>query len=196
MTKVFRAWLGLNGFWIISDSVWLVALSWYAVQLADPRLSAFIVVAGNIPRGLLVLFGGVLSDAVEARWVVAICASIRAAAMAGLVAATLLGSLNVWLLLVASLVLGVTDAFYAPSAPQVVREQSTDGELTKNQAALEGSSNIASIVAGGDRWSGGSESRHGRYCWPECRFVPRYRSFLLFSIRSPIPSGKGIRASF
>ncbi len=128
----------------VGDQFYLVALPWVVLQLTGSAVAVgTILMAVAIPRALLMLFGGALTDRISARRILMSTASARTLLV------TLIGfllwwhRLQLWELYVIGFFFGVADAFAWPAAttllPSVVKREQlvaansvfqTTGQLT------------------------------------------------------------------
>jgi MFS family permease len=136
-------WAG-SGISAVGDQFYLVALPWVVLQLTGSAVAVgTILTAVAIPRALLMLFGGALTDRISARRILMSTASARTLLV------TVIGSLlwwhwlQLWELYVLGFFFGVADAFAWPAAttllPALVRREQlvaansvfqTTGQLT------------------------------------------------------------------
>jgi len=102
---------------LFGDQFYLVALPWVVFQLTGSAVAmGTILMAAAIPRAILMLMGGALSDRVSARRIMMTTASARAL-LVGAVAALLAShSLRIWELYLISFSFGIADAFSYPAA--------------------------------------------------------------------------------
>lgn len=112
----------------VGDQFYLVALPWVVLQLTGSAVAVgTILMAVAIPRALLMLFGGALTDRISARRILMSTASARTLLV------TIIGfllwwhKLQLWKLYVLGFVFGVADAFAWPAAttllPSVVKRE-------------------------------------------------------------------------
>lgn len=108
-------WLGSLGSSMCADQVFVLALTWAAIQVGTPVEVGAVVAAVSIPRIVLLLVGGTLADQMDAR-LLAVWSDIgRVAALAATVAVVLAVDLQIWHLVVIGVVVGALDGFFAPA---------------------------------------------------------------------------------
>jgi predicted MFS family arabinose efflux permease len=118
---------------LVGGQAWFVTLTWLLIQRGSPGSTiAFVLMVGAVPRAVLMLIGGAVTD----RYSPVVVLRITTVAMAGLIAvaaaAMAHGPIAIWQLAVLAALLGATDAFYFPAVggliPQLV------GPERRNQA--------------------------------------------------------------
>lgn len=138
----YRVYLAGSVFAEGATYMFQLTAAWMVYELATPPLNAAFMLGvlgfcRTIPMMALVLVGGVAADWVGRRRMLVI-ANAAAATVAGTFAAlTLAGSINVWLLLLAALLMGSAMAFQRPSHQAFIRDLVTGAEV-QNAVALMG----------------------------------------------------------
>jgi len=99
------------------DNIWWVAVGWAAAQLGDPGLTGVVLAATGVPRVVLMLFGGAISDLRGARPIM-LASDLAAAVVAAIAALFAYGqeTTAAWLLIGAGILFGTIDSFYLPAA--------------------------------------------------------------------------------
>lgn len=113
----FLGYILARGLSVVGDNIWWVAVGWAAAQLGDPSLTGVVLAAAGVPRVLLMLFGGAISDLRGARPIM-LLSDLAAAVAAGIAAVVALGQdqVGAWLLIGMGIVFGTIDSFYLPAA--------------------------------------------------------------------------------
>ncbi|MEV0396688.1 MFS transporter [Polymorphospora rubra] len=116
-------WLTAEPVSLIGDQIFFLAMAWTAVQTGGPKGVGLVLVAGAIPRALLMLVGGAVVDRLGPRRIAVSSDILRALLM--IVAVTALASHNsIALLMALAAVFGAIDALFYPAtgslAPRVV----------------------------------------------------------------------------
>lgn len=146
-------------FWFASL---LSSIGTWAQQVAEPWLlltlgaSSFLIgldsFAMNAPVWLLTLVGGALADHADRRRIIAAFQSIQMLCPAGIVILLLAHRLEPWMIIVASLVVGVTDALSMPSfqsiVPTIVERSQIDRGLALNSTQFNLSRILGPSIAG------------------------------------------------
>ena len=161
----FRKSLGLlvtrrfGTFWFASL---LSNIGTWAQQVAQPWLllslgaSSFLVgldsFALSAPVWLLTLVGGVLADRADRRRVIATFQSIQMLCPTLLVVLLLIGAVKPWMVIVLSLVVGITDALSMPSfqsiVPSIVKREQIASGLALNSTQFNLSRILGPAIAG------------------------------------------------
>jgi len=154
--RLVLGWIGLQGLSAAGDAVWSVALAWTAVQVASPAVAGLVVAADNLPRALVVLFGGVVADRLEARWVMLVVNLVRIGVLVATAAVVAVHGASAPLLAAAAVGFGVCDAIFVPSSATIGRQLvPVDGlpayagmsQTTTRVGAMLGSATGGALVA-------------------------------------------------
>jgi MFS family permease len=113
----FRRWLIGGTISLLGDQFYLVALPWLVLDLTGSALAlGTVMMAGAIPRVVLMLFGGAASDYVSARKIMMATATARSLCVAAIGTMVWFGVMRMWGLYAVVILFGVADAFAAPAA--------------------------------------------------------------------------------
>jgi MFS family permease len=112
---------------LLGDGLYVVAVAWQAYQISNsPYALAVTGVAWTLPTVLVLPVSGALSDRVGRRPLMIVADLLRAAAVGGLALLAVLGTIEVWHLIVLSVVFGTGEALFNPSfvalVPEIVPE--------------------------------------------------------------------------
>lgn len=146
-------------FWFAS---FLSSIGTWAQQVAEPWLlltlgaSPFLIgldsFAADAPVWLLTLAGGVLADRADRRRVIAGFQSIQMLCPAAIVLLLVTGLIHPWMIIVLSVVVGVTDALSMPSfqsiVPSLVRHEDVGRGLALNSTQFNLSRVLGPTLAG------------------------------------------------
>lgn len=157
--RAVHAWIGVKALSDAGDAIWSIALAWTAVQITTPAVAGLVVAAGTVPRALVLLFGGVLADRVDARRVMIVCNLLRVAVLVGAAVWVLATPPTVLLLAAAAVAFGVCDAFYEPSASTIARQLVRTEDLPSYTAVAQTASRLATM--GGSAVGGFLVARSG-----------------------------------
>jgi predicted MFS family arabinose efflux permease len=161
----FRASLALlatrrfGTFWSASL---LSSLGTWAQQVAEPWLlltlgaSSFLIgldsFAATTPMWLLTLVGGALADRADRRRVIALFQSIQMLCPLAIVVLLITGRVQPWMIILLSVVVGVTDALSMPSfqsiVPSIVRREDIASGLALNSTQFNLSRILGPSIAG------------------------------------------------
>jgi MFS family permease len=101
---------------LLGDQFYLVALPWLVLQQTGSAVvMGAIMMAGAIPRALLMLMGGAVSDRVSARKIMMVTATARTICVTAIAVLVWLRILRTWELYVLAVAFGVADAFAVPA---------------------------------------------------------------------------------
>ncbi|WP_328764125.1 MULTISPECIES: MFS transporter [unclassified Streptomyces] len=140
-------WLG-QSLSLLGDGFSYIAFSWITLGLTGSALSlGYVLACQAVPRALLTLVGGSLSDKWSSRTLMTLSSWVRAGLMAGVGLAGLAGSLTVWMLCCAAAAFGAVDAFFQPARASILPSV-VDKELLAPANALLGVAAKVSSVLG------------------------------------------------
>lgn len=112
----YRRWLIGGTISLLGDQFYLVALPWLVLQQTGSAVAmGAIMMAGAIPRALLMLMGGAVSDRMSARKIMMATATARTICVTVIGALVWLRVLRMWELYALAFAFGVADAFAAPA---------------------------------------------------------------------------------
>lgn len=124
----FRMWWAGWTISLFGDQFYLVALPWVVLQLTGSAVAVgAILMAVAIPRAVLMLIGGALTDRISPRKILMSAATARAIFVAVIGALLWLRALHIWELYVLGFAFGVADAFSMPAGstflPSLVKRE-------------------------------------------------------------------------
>jgi MFS family permease len=143
----FRRWLTGTIISLFGDQFYLVALPWLALQLTGSGIAlGAILTAAALPRSILMLVGGAISDRTSPRKVMIATASARAVVVTMIAVLLSLRALRLWELYALSFGFGLADAFAFPAfqtfLPSLVRPE----QLAQANSAAQGAYQISTIA--------------------------------------------------
>jgi hypothetical protein len=117
---------------LLGDGLYVVAIAWQAYQISNsPYALAVTGVAWTLPTVLVLPVSGALSDRVGRRPLMIVADLLRAGAVGGLALLAVLGTIEVWHLIVLSVVFGTGEALFNPSFVALVPELVPEPLLVK-----------------------------------------------------------------
>jgi MFS family permease len=124
----FRMWWAGWTISLFGDQFYLVALPWVVLQLTGSAVAVgTILMAVAIPRAVLMLIGGALTDRISPRKILMSAATARAIFVAVMGALLWLRVLHIWELYILGFAFGVADAFSMPAGstflPSLVKRE-------------------------------------------------------------------------
>ena len=119
-------WIG-EGISVLGDHFYMIALPWLVLQLTGDSLAMGTVLAlSAIPRALLMLVGGALTDRFSPRWLMLASNAVRFVLVAVLTILVFTNNVEMWILYIIAILFGVSDAFFYPAqssmVPQLVKK--------------------------------------------------------------------------
>ncbi|MCF2527364.1 MFS transporter [Yinghuangia soli] len=151
--RVFRrVWAGeaLSG---LGDLAFEVAFLWLVLEhTGSPALLAAVLVVQAVPRGVLMLLGGAVTDRVSPRTVLLACHLVRAAAVLALGAASAAGQVHTWQFFALGLAAGAAEAFSVPAGGSILPQLVPHDDLARANAWVgfgEQGGRLAGPVLGG-----------------------------------------------
>ncbi|MEU3457259.1 MFS transporter [Micromonospora sp. NPDC006766] len=133
-----RYWVWLAGVTLslLGSQIMAFAMTWTAAGWGG-AFAGTVLTAINLPRVVLLLFGGALADRIGA-WHVMITSDVTMAAATVLLGgAVLVLGVQPYLLLAAALIIGVVDAFYLPSSGSMPRRLVSGAGLARAMSARQ-----------------------------------------------------------
>ncbi|HSL46130.1 MAG TPA: MFS transporter [Anaerolineales bacterium] len=119
-------WIG-EGVSVLGDHFYMIALPWLVLQLTGDSLAMGTVLAlSAIPRALLMLVGGALTDRFSPRSLMLASNAARFILVSLLTVVVFADRVEMWMLYTLAVLFGVADAFFYPAqssmAPQLVKK--------------------------------------------------------------------------
>jgi MFS family permease len=160
----YRRWLIGSTVSLLGDQFYLVALPWLVLQQTGSTVAmGTVLMAGSIPRAILMLMGGAVSDRFSARKVMIAAAGARTICVTTIGVLVWMRILSLWELYALGIAFGVADAFSAPAQsaylPSLVKPEqmvaaSSLGQSTAQLATILGPSPAGFVIkAGGIAWA-------------------------------------------
>jgi MFS family permease len=142
----FRLWLTGITISLLGDQCYLVALPWLVLQkTGSPAAMGTILMAAAIPRAVLMLMGGAISDRISPRKIMMTTASLRTLFVAAIGFLVWFDHLRVWELYALGFGFGVADAFGLPAGqaflPSLVKRE----QLLAANSVLQGTVQLTTI---------------------------------------------------
>ena len=115
-------WAVGEGISSVGDQIWLVAVAYAAVGLGSATLAGTVLACAALPRAVLMLLGGVVTDRVDARKLMLWSNIARILVLAGAIAVFEVAGTSATLLIAVGVLFGVADAFYGPASRALPRQ--------------------------------------------------------------------------
>lgn len=132
----------------VGDQFYLVALPWVVLQLTGSAVAVgTILMAVAIPRAMLMLFGGALTDRISARKIMMSAASARTLFVTVIGFLLWWHLLQLWELYVLGFFFGVADAFAWPAATTLLPSLVKREQLVAANSVFQTTGQLTTIVA-------------------------------------------------
>ncbi|MDQ2941662.1 MAG: MFS transporter [Chloroflexota bacterium] len=143
----FRLLFGGETTSFLGDQFHLVALAWLTLQLTGSGLAlGTVLMTAAVPRAVLVLLGGALSDRFSPRGLMLSSNASRAVVVAIIATLVLTGTTQLWQLYLLAGVFGVADAVYYPAINTILPMLVAERRLPAANALVHGSQQLAGLV--------------------------------------------------
>jgi MFS family permease len=145
---MFRLWWIGSTISLLGDQCYLVALPWLVLQMTGSAVAmGTILMAAAIPRSVLMLIGGAVTDRVSPRKVMMTTASARTVLVAAIGFLIWYHQLHLWELYVLGFAFGVADAFAAPAFSAFMPSLLKREQLVAGSSVLQSTVQLTSIAA-------------------------------------------------
>lgn len=132
---------------LLGDQFYLVALPWLVLQHTGSAVAmGAIMMAGAIPRALLMLVGGAVSDRMSARKIMIATAMVRTVCVTVIGVLVWLRVLGTWELYALAVAFGVADAFAAPAQTAYMPSLLKREQLVAASSVSQSTAQITTIV--------------------------------------------------
>ncbi|HET9182826.1 MAG TPA: MFS transporter [Candidatus Angelobacter sp.] len=133
---------------LFGDQFYLVALPWVILQLTGSAVAmGTVMMVAGIPRALLMLLGGVVSDRFSSRKIMMTMASARTVFVAAIAVLLWFHVLHLWHLYLLAFAFGTADAFSYPAGsaylPSLVKKE----QLLAANSVVQSTAQITTIAA-------------------------------------------------
>ena len=144
-----QVWIGNTVSWT-GDQFYLVALPWLVLSLTGSSvILGTIAMLAAIPRAVLMLLGGAISDRASPRRVLMLTAFVRSLLMSSLAALLFLKQLHLWELYFLAIAFGVADAFSYPAGSALLPTIVEPEQLAAANSVSQSTMQITTLVAPG-----------------------------------------------
>jgi MFS family permease len=148
--RAFRLlWIGNTISWT-GDQFYLVALPWLVLSLtASSIVLGSVSMLAAIPRAVLMLLGGAVSDRISPRRILMLTATARMLLVTAVAALLFLSRLHLWQLYCLALGFGVADAFSYPAGSALLPSIVEPEQLTAANSVFQSTLQITTLAAPG-----------------------------------------------
>jgi len=138
---------------LLGDQFYMIALPWLVLRLEGSSVAlGGILALQALPRALLMLVGGAITDRLSPRRVMLASNLIRMMLVFSMGLLVFFDLIDVWMLYIAALALGVADAFFYPAQTAIVPQVTSRRHLGAANAVMQGSNQftllLGAVVAG------------------------------------------------
>jgi Sugar phosphate permease len=149
----YRLWLIGGTISLLGDQFYFVALPWLVLQQIGSAVAmGAIMMTGAIPRALLMLIGGAVSDRMSARKIMIATATARTLCVTVIGVLVWLRILQTWELYALAFAFGVADAFAVPAQtaymPSLVKREQMVAARSVSQSSAQMTSIIGPVPVG------------------------------------------------
>ncbi|WP_405505244.1 MFS transporter [Streptomyces purpurascens] len=141
-------WLGAYTSSAVGDTVYYVALSWAAVQTGTPAEAGLVTAVSAVPRALLMLGGGVVTDRYGPRPVVLGSSAARCLLVVLAAAMLTVADPGLWALGGVALLFGIVDAVFLPAASALPARITGRGQLARVHGMRGLATRLATVFGG------------------------------------------------
>jgi MFS family permease len=146
LPHVRNLWLG-STVSLLGDQCYLVALPWLVLQLTGSGLAlGTVLMTAGVPRAVLMLAGGAVTDRLSARRVLIGSAVARMLLVGAVAALVWLGMVRLWHVYLLTFAFGVADAFSLPAGQAVIPTLVEPSQLRPVNALFQGSTVVAQMA--------------------------------------------------
>jgi len=132
---------------LLGDQCYLVALPWLVLQMTGSAVAmGTILMAAAIPRAVLMLMGGAVSDRISPRKIMMMTATARTVFVAAIALLVWLHILRIWELYALSFAFGVSDAFSFPARQAYLPSLVEREQLVAANSVLQSTSQLTTIA--------------------------------------------------
>jgi MFS family permease len=131
----------------VGDQFYLVALPWLVLQLTGSNLAVgTVLMCAAIPRAVLMLGGGALSDRIAPRRIMLTTATTRTMFVAAVGVLVWMHTIQLWHLYILAFAFGVADAFGMPAFQSLLPQLVEREQLSAANAAFQSVYQIATML--------------------------------------------------
>lgn len=132
---------------LLGDQFYLVALPWLTIQLTNSGVSlGTVLMAAAIPRAVLMLIGGVVSDRFSPRLVMLVSNTLRALLTVLLTVIVGFRATQLWHLYLFAISFGISDGFFIPAAKSIIPSLVTKEQLVASNTLSQGTSQLVLLI--------------------------------------------------
>lgn len=147
-TRSFLTWWMGATISLLGDQFYFVALPWVVLQLTGSGLAmGTVAMSAGVPRAVLMLLGGAITDRTSPRRLLMLTASARTVLVAAIGLLLWAHSLHLWHLYLLAFAFGTADAFAVPASAPLMRSLVTPEQLPAANSVWQSSALMTGIAA-------------------------------------------------
>ncbi len=142
-------WLGENVS-LFGDQFYFIALPWLVFQMTDSALAfGTILMVAGIPRAVLMLVGGVITDRISPRRIMVVSNLFRLFITILLTLIVVAQDVELWMLYVIAFCFGSVDAFFHPAYRSIIPFIVEEDHLQASNSLMQAAAQLVQIVGPG-----------------------------------------------
>src|ERR1700682_1782600 len=132
---------------LFGDLFSYIAMAWLVLQLTGSSLAlGTVLVVQAVPRAVLMVVGGALSDRISSRLTMLGSMGLRAVFVAPLAVLVVTGRVQMWEVYGIAVVFGIVDAFFMPARSSILPRVIADHELEPGNAVMNVTAQVSVIL--------------------------------------------------
>lgn len=132
---------------LLGDQFFLVALPWLTIQLTQSPVSlGGVLMAAAIPRAILMLVGGVVSDRLSPRLMMLISHILCAILTTLLTVLVMFSDTQIWLLYLFAISFGIVEGFSIPAARSIIPTLVPQEQLIASNTLSQGTTQLIVLI--------------------------------------------------
>jgi MFS family permease len=149
----YRLWVTGSTISFLGDQFYMLALPWLILQKTGSAVAmGAVMMAGSVPRALLMLMGGAVSDRISARKIMMTTATVRTICVTVIGFLVWYNVLQMWQIYVLAVIFGVADAFAVPATtaylPSLLQPEQLVAATSVSQSAAQVTTTVGPVPAG------------------------------------------------
>ncbi|MEM1391800.1 MAG: MFS transporter [Cyanobacteria bacterium P01_H01_bin.150] len=132
---------------LLGDQFYIIALPWLTIELTNSGISlGTVLMAGAIPRAVLMLFGGAFSDRFSPRLVMLVSNALRGLLIVSFALLVASDSTQLWHLYFFAVSFGILDGFFIPASKSIIPTLVSKEQLIASNTLSQGTSQLILLI--------------------------------------------------
>ncbi|MCC5614794.1 MFS transporter [Nostoc sp. CHAB 5836] len=132
---------------LLGDQFYIVALPWLTIQLTNSGITlGTVLMSAAIPRAVLMLFGGVVSDRFSPRLVMLVSNALRGLIIILFATIVALKVIQLWHLYFFAASFGIFDGFFIPASKSIIPSLVSKEQLIASNTLSQGTSQLILLI--------------------------------------------------